>query len=801
MGEELNKPAKRQGPPFLTPRAPALSSSIPFSSRAFSTPVHPIQPSKPKEPARPSILPISLPPATLRPLAFRTFTKKHNLNLTSSALGLFASFIGKHCGNGWREEGLAETVLDEAARQWKNNGGGVLVLGEGEDLKSILRTLATVMDDGRLRVQSAGSHQEKFRFSAQESGDEDTSEKTERGDRLSRYDPIGISKLDLDDDEDPGRSNDPRRWLKIVNAFEHPRLSYNVNHKHFESVISNHSLLAEPAQKTHMFRQRYQMIHQRLLRNESFQSSAVASTRPPVMQGYTSQTAAQQPFKLTPIANLLGRGGSSHILLGLLSRSPSGLLTLNDLTGSISLDIQHARPSPEDGVWFTPGMIVVVDGQYEDQESKPGAGLDGNTGVGGTIGGLFVVFGMTGPPSERRETTLGVSNGKNDNTHTAAAGFGWVDFLGVGSERAVGKPMRALEGQALRRCRLDAHSGGRGRVILLGEVNLDIARSLQALRKVLAIYAAEQADQTPMVIVLMGNFVSLPVMAGGGSGGSIEYKEYFDSLASALSEYPTMLQNTTFVFVPGDNDPWTSTFSAGAATVIPRTSVPEIFTSRIRKVFGNANAEYEKANGKTLDGHAIWSTNPTRITCFGPTQEIVLFRDDISGRFQRNAIRFTTHAHPSPAAANTAANSSQNDDRANVPPEQMTEARTMDPDVEATAYHAPASKDVRLARMHLSPETQICRKLVKTVLDQGHLSPFPSSTRPVLWDYASSLQLYPLPTALVLMDAEAPAFAIGLDGCHIMNPGSLTPPGRKGTAQWMEYNIATRRGKAREARY
>lgn len=91
--------------------------------------------------------------------------------------------------------------------------------------------------------------------------------------------------------------------------------------------------------------------------------------------------------------------------------------------------------------------------------------------------------------------------------------------------------------------------------MILGEVELDNARTLQAIKKVLTIYAAEPADQTPMVVVLMGNLVRYAVMAGGGSGGSIEYKEYFDSLASALSDYPTMLQNTTFVFVPGDNDP------------------------------------------------------------------------------------------------------------------------------------------------------------------------------------------------------------------------------------------------------
>ena len=76
--------------------------------------------------------------------------------------------------------------------------------------------------------------------------------------------------------------------------------------------------------------------------------------------------SAQQAYKLTPIANLLGRSGSNHLLLGMLTNSPTGLLTISDLTGSITLEIQHARPVPEDGAWFTPGMIVLVDGMYEE---------------------------------------------------------------------------------------------------------------------------------------------------------------------------------------------------------------------------------------------------------------------------------------------------------------------------------------------------------------------------------------------------------------------------------------------------
>ncbi|OAX80804.1 hypothetical protein ACJ72_04858 [Emergomyces africanus] len=79
-----------------------------------------------------SILPILLPPPTLRPLAFRVFTKKHSLTITASSLQSLATFVGKNCGSGWREEGLAELVLDEIAKAWKKRGGGVILDDTGK---------------------------------------------------------------------------------------------------------------------------------------------------------------------------------------------------------------------------------------------------------------------------------------------------------------------------------------------------------------------------------------------------------------------------------------------------------------------------------------------------------------------------------------------------------------------------------------------------------------------------------------------------------------------------------------------
>lgn len=677
--------------------------------------------------------------------------------------------------------------------------------GEGDELKGILRTLEQSMSGGRPSQQGRLSRQGSSLF---DNIDGYTTESIPLRRAMSREECEPSSRLPALGNNDDGNatgSEDPRRWLKVVGAFEQPRLIYNVNHKHFEAATFAPSLLPDPSHKTHLFRRRYNLVYQRLLRNESFQSSSVASARTSFLQRSSSNTAtSQQAYKLTPITNLLGRGGSNHLLLGLITISPTGVLTLNDLSGSIAVDIQHARPVPDDGAWFTPGMIVLVDGVYEEEGSHTGPGLDGNFGVGGTVGGKIIAFSIGGPPCERREITVGVSSTGKDGHANAGGGFGWVDFLGVGSERAAGSEMRKLETRVLTKAPPEGLAKGRARMVICGEVELDNANTLQALKRVLGLYAAEQADQIPMVVVLMGNFVRHAVMTGGTTGGSIEYKEYFDSLASAVSEYPTMLQNTTFVFVPGDNDPWASSFSAGAATALPRKGVPDLFTSRIKRAFATAKIEAEKSTGEKADGEAIWSTNPARLTLFGPAQEIVLFRDDMSGRLRRNALRFQTLQAGTQSESEAKIVSSQKldkDARAVEEAQESSKGMEVDRAVETAESHIPTSITHETASSRVSSDLLTTRKLVKTILDQGYLSPFPTSDRPVLWDYAGALQLYPLPTALVLMDPEASPFAVTYEGCHVMNPGPLTPQSRKGIAQWMEYDARTRRGETREVRF
>jgi DNA polymerase epsilon subunit 2 len=253
---------------FKVPPTPAALNPIPSSSPAFGTPVHPIRPFNPTAvPAKASILPIILPPATLRPLAFRTFTKKHSLTLTSSALQVLATFIGRHCGTEWREAGLAERVLEEVAKGWKGRNGGVIVDGEGSDLKDILKNLEGSMSGGRIVPSRELSRQNSLVVGSGPKADVLSSR---LGMGLSREDSqtsFGMSGMEIEDDEDDDGLKDPRKWLKVIDAFEQPRLVYNVGKKHFDRysiTIMCSQLYTNKPIETHPNRHYYLQLHIKL---------------------------------------------------------------------------------------------------------------------------------------------------------------------------------------------------------------------------------------------------------------------------------------------------------------------------------------------------------------------------------------------------------------------------------------------------------------------------------------------------------------------------------------------------------
>jgi DNA polymerase epsilon subunit 2 len=451
----------------------------------------------------------------------------------------------------------------------------------------------------------------------------------------------------------------------------------------------------------------------------------------------------------------------------MLTISPTGGLSVSDLSGTILLDIQHARPIPETGACFAPGMIVLVEGSYEE-DSGVQSTLGGTGGVGGTIGGKFIGFSVGHPPCERRTATLGGTE-EIDKSGLNGPAFGWTDFLGVGSQRATGSRMNKIATKLLDEDK--AHN-----IVIASDIHLDVPSTLTALRTLLRTHTPDPTFDHPvypLAIILIGNFSSKASLAGVPGAGSIEYKEHFDALASVLADFPQLIAHTTLVFVPGDNDAWPSAFLSGAATPLPRKPVPGLFTNRIRRVVAEANREVwgaGKAKGK--EGEVIWTSNPSRLSWFGVKGEMAIIRDDLAGRLQRTSIRF-----PKPDAEDV------DDDMPFAPSAQNDESQdAMDLDVPTSHTSKPAALD---------QDTLTARSLTRTILSQSHLSPFPLSARPLHWDYAHTLNLYPLPTSVVLADSEAPPFVVKYCGCTVMNPGGLVEgvKGRERRARWVEYDV------------
>ena len=749
---------------------------LPSSSPAFGT----APPVVNDAPIR-TVLPVNLPPATLRPIAFRILTKKYGLTITATALQKLATFIGRQCGNKWRE-GLAEGVLGYVAQRCRE-GGRVIVdkEGDGEFLDNILKELSGRMRGGKVTTEAEQAKAD--------------------GESL----PIRTGGVAGAKEDTRGVCLDPRAHMKVVHAKEQPRLVYHSTKKHFDRIPGKASLLPNPSSKTTLFRNRYNLIHQRLMRMDAFQVPTMNRAPPSLQRSGSSAVIATKTHRLTPIANLLGRSGTHHLILGMLSIAPTGTLALNDLTGSIALDLSMAIASVEKPSWFVPGMIVLVDGLYEDDEM---GNLGGGGGIGGTIGGRIIGTRVGTPLAERRHITLG-TQGDDEEGVISGGGFGWTDFLGLGSEKAVGDRMRDLKARIFmpppivpsRRQTPEptmpdltlassptafassdfARSSlppqlpspklpppnappARSTIAILGNLVLDQPSTLSALTKILSHYDSLPESDLPLAFILLGPFTTLPALTLSTTS-SRDYKELFNALAAVLSTFPDILANSTFIFVPGDNDAWHSAFGRGASGVLPLDPVPGIFTSRIAKAFASANAAAAKAPGAKSDrveGKAVWTSNPSRLSLFGPTIELVLFRDDISSRFRRHSIR-------------------------TAPPPSDPETL---PDINFDELS--------------DPHQHAARKLTKTLLDQAHLSPFRLQDRPVHWDCSDALSLYPLPTAVVVCDPEGGSWVVGYEGCEVVNPGGVARSegwGGRRTAGWCEFDVKSRKGELRELGY
>jgi DNA polymerase epsilon subunit 2 len=144
--------------------------------------------------------------------------------------------------------------------------------------------------------------------------------------------------------------------------------------------------------------------------------------------------------------------------------------------------------------------------------------------------------------------------------------------------------------------------------VILSEVFIDQPKILLKLR---TLFEGYSKTIIPYAFIFIGNFSSRPFIYNGKD--SLKYKESFDNLCDLLLEFPKLISNTHFLFIPGPNDPW-------GEAVIPRSPIPNVFTEKIRTKIPNIH----------------FLTNPCRLYFF--TQEIVIFREDLVNRMRRNCI-------------------------------------------------------------------------------------------------------------------------------------------------------------------
>jgi DNA polymerase epsilon subunit 2 len=147
--------------------------------------------------------------------------------------------------------------------------------------------------------------------------------------------------------------------LKVISAFDCPRHRYHESRKTFILEPGKPSLHGTAHDQAEMFRHRFELIRQRVMRNPVF---------------------AQE--KLTTVKSLLGATGQKYVF-GMLTLNSLGDLILEDLNNSVTIDLTHAEIY--EGL-YTDHCMVLADGELK--------------------GGKFHVNVLSMPAYEDAHTTL-----------------------------------------------------------------------------------------------------------------------------------------------------------------------------------------------------------------------------------------------------------------------------------------------------------------------------------------------------------------------------------------------------------
>ncbi|TKS86734.1 DNA polymerase epsilon subunit 2 [Collichthys lucidus] len=313
--------------------------------------------------------------------------------------------------------------------------------------------------------------------------------------------------------------------FNIIGAFDVPRYIYSMERKKFVPInMTSHpapSLCGLARDKAELFRERYTILQQRIHRHELFTPPAIGAA---VEEG-------QNKFQLKTIEALLGSTSKlgEVIVLGMVTQLKEGKFYLEDLSGTVQLDMSkaisfHSSHQFHNGL-YTESCFVLAEGWYEDS--------------------VFHVNGFGFPPTEPSSGTR--------------AYYGNMNFFGGPSTTSVkaSAKLKQLE-----------EENEDAMFVIVSDVWLDSVEVMEKLNLMFSGYAS----MPPTCFILCGNFSSAPY----GKTQIKSLKESLKALADAICAHPNIHSSSRFVFVPGPEDP-------GPGSILPRPPLADHITEEFRQ--------------------------------------------------------------------------------------------------------------------------------------------------------------------------------------------------------------------------
>lgn len=334
--------------------------------------------------------------------------------------------------------------------------------------------------------------------------------------------------------------------VEVVDAFSIPLIQYDpIRHMFYQNSQKGRKVIGDVKNKFQLYEDRFMLIQQRLKRNAMF--------RPSKWSSLGNQNDAQSA-ELTELKALLGHERQRRFVCGFLTRHDQGQYFIEDLSARLPIDLTGCDTA--DGL-FTENCVVVAEGELQPS-------------------GEFRAMALGLPPAESRDESIDALQGH--------------DMFGACSKR------------------VDEHSTEEDdgdRIIFLSDVHLDAPQNLENLAKVFDGYSS--MPKPPSAFVLLGNFQTYD--ANGPHSSLSKLKENFTSLGRLLKRYPSLIESSEIILVPGPQD-------IGTGNSLPRPGIPAPLVEGLKEIVPNV----------------ILASNPCRIRFRG--SDIVVFRADIQQKLR-----------------------------------------------------------------------------------------------------------------------------------------------------------------------